>query len=115
MTIVAKLCPSLFLAAYLGLIIPVLGIGSSTLFVSAQTAILCFNVALIAILAVIATLALRQPVALDGRDHLLRIGSSTTEATPTRSGRRPVRIAVRHRWESHRGHGPGINPQEVVQ
>ena len=52
---------SLFLAAYLGLIVPVLGIGISTLFVSAQTAMLCFNAALIAILAAIAALALRRP------------------------------------------------------
>jgi MFS family permease len=50
---------SLFLAAYLGLILPVLGIGISTLFVSAQTAMLFFNVGLIAILVVIARFALR--------------------------------------------------------
>lgn len=51
---------SLFLAAYLGLIIPVLGIGISTLFVTAQTAMLFFNGALIAILVAIAVLALRR-------------------------------------------------------
>ena len=51
---------SLFLFAYLGLIIPVLGIGVSTLFVSAQTAMLFFAGALLVILAAIATLALRR-------------------------------------------------------
>jgi hypothetical protein len=51
---------TLFLAAYLGLIVPVLGIGIGTLFVSAQTAMLFFNAALIAILLVIAALALRS-------------------------------------------------------
>jgi hypothetical protein len=52
---------SLFLAAYLGLIIPVLGIGVATLYVSAQTAMLVFTGALLVILAAIATLALRRP------------------------------------------------------
>ena len=51
---------SLFLFAYLGLIIPVLGIGVGTLFVSAQTAMLFFTGVLLVILAATATLALRQ-------------------------------------------------------
>ena len=45
---------SLFLAAYLGLVVPVLGIGISTLYVSAQTSMLFFTGALIVILAAIA-------------------------------------------------------------
>ena len=51
---------SLFLFAYLGLVIPVLGIGVSTLFVSAQTAMFFFTGALLVILATIATLTLRR-------------------------------------------------------
>ncbi len=54
---------SLFLFAYLGLIVPVLGIGVSTLYVSAQTAMLLFTGALLVILAVTAALALRPSTA----------------------------------------------------
>src|SRR6478672_9830532 len=56
---------SLFFLAYLGLIIPVLGIGVSTQFVSAQTAMLYFAGVLLVILAAIAILAVgRQGVHL---------------------------------------------------
>lgn len=51
---------SLFVIAYLGLIVPVLGIGISTLFVSPQTAMLFFTGALLVILFGIATLSLRR-------------------------------------------------------
>lgn len=51
---------SLFVIAYLGLIIPVLGIGISTLFVSAQTAMLFFTGALLVVLVGIAILGLRS-------------------------------------------------------
>ncbi len=54
---------SLFLFAYLGLVVPVLGIGVSTLYVSAQTAMLLFTGALLVILAVTAALALRPSAA----------------------------------------------------
>ncbi len=52
---------TLFLFGYLGLIVPVLGIGVSTLYVSAQTAILFFAGALLVILAATAVLAVRLP------------------------------------------------------
>lgn len=52
---------SLFFLAYLGLIIPVVGIGVSTLFVSTQTAMLFFMGAFLVILLAIAALALRRP------------------------------------------------------
>ena len=54
---------SLFLFAYLGLIVPVLGIGVSTVYVSAQTAMLLFTGALLVIMAVTAALALRPSAA----------------------------------------------------
>jgi hypothetical protein len=53
---------SLFVIAYLGLIIPILGIGIATLVVSAQTAMLFFAGALLVILAGIATLSVRRAV-----------------------------------------------------
>jgi MFS family permease len=58
---------SLFVIAYLGLIVPVLGIGISTLFLSAQTAMLFFTGALLVILVGIAALSLRRsgPTAVD--------------------------------------------------
>ena len=87
---------SLFLAAYLGLIVPVLGIGISTLFVSAQTAMLCFNAALIGILAAIAALALRRPDGWHPREEPPRIGSSAGDSTPTRSSGPSVLVAPVH-------------------
>jgi MFS family permease len=51
---------SLFFLAYLGLIIPVLGIGISTQFVSAQTAMWYFAGVLLVVLATIATIAVRR-------------------------------------------------------
>jgi MFS family permease len=84
---------SLFLAAYLGLIVPVLGVGISTLFVSARTAMLFFNAALIVILAAIATLALRQ-----AREPQRRSWPHPTESIPsheTPSGQ-SVQMAPRH-------------------
>ena len=77
---------SLFFFAYLGLIIPVLGIGITTLFVSAQTAMLVFAAALLVLLAGIATLALRQP---DGS----QFGRSAAEVASVADPRRPVRRA----------------------
>ena len=50
----------LFFLAYLGLIIPVLGIGISTQFVSAQTAMWYFAGVLLVVLATIATIAVRR-------------------------------------------------------
>jgi MFS family permease len=52
---------SVFLFAYLGLVIPVLGVGVTTLYVSAQTAMLFFAGALLVILTAIAALAFRRP------------------------------------------------------
>jgi MFS family permease len=51
---------SLFFIAYLGLIVPVLGVGVATLFVSAQTAMLFFAGALLVILAAVAALTLLE-------------------------------------------------------
>jgi MFS family permease len=51
---------SVFFFAYLGLIIPVLGIGVGTILVSAQTAMLFFTGVLLIIMAATATLALRR-------------------------------------------------------
>jgi MFS family permease len=70
---------SLFLFAYLGLIVPVLGIGVSTLYVSAQTAMLFFTGALLVILAVISTLALRQSGHSGVGHEVHRIGSRALE------------------------------------
>lgn len=50
---------SLFVLAYLGLIVPVLGIGTTVLFLRAQTAMLVFVGVLLAILAAVATVTLR--------------------------------------------------------
>jgi MFS family permease len=50
---------SLFFVAYLGLIVPVVGVGVATLVVSAQTAMLLLAAALLVILAVVAGLAVR--------------------------------------------------------
>ena len=66
---------SLFLFAYLGLVIPVLGIGVSTLYVSAQTAMFFFTGALLVILATIATLALRRSGHSGIRGEVRRSGS----------------------------------------
>lgn len=52
---------SVFFFAYLGLIVPVLGVGVATLFVTAQTAMLFFTGALLVVLGAIATLVLRRP------------------------------------------------------
>jgi hypothetical protein len=86
---------SLFLAAYLGLIIPVLGMGLATLYVSAQTAMLVFAGALLVILAAVATIALRpsdrSPVGCQGRRIRSRVHNWVT-ARPGRS----VLIAPRH-------------------
>jgi len=72
----------LFLVAYIGLAIPVLGIGVATLYVSAQTAMLFFNGALLVILAVIAALAVRAPRAPHSRDPA-RVGDNErTETLP---------------------------------
>jgi MFS family permease len=73
---------SLFFLAYLGLIIPVLGIGISTQFVSAQTAMLYFAGVLLVMLAAIATLAV-------GRQGVHRIAQAVHQRTlGTRSGGR---------------------------
>jgi predicted MFS family arabinose efflux permease len=86
---------SLFLFAYLGLIIPVLGIGVATLFVSTQTAMLLFTAALLALLAAIAILAPRRSgdprsVTSSGSGH-----GHGVDGRPARPGR-TVRIAARH-------------------
>ena len=70
---------SLFFFAYLGLIIPVLGIGVSTLYVSAQTAMLFFTGALLVILAAIATLALQRSGRSGVGHEVHRIGSRAPE------------------------------------
>jgi len=82
---------SLFLFAYLGLIIPVLGIGVSTLFVSAQTAMLLFTGALLVILSATATLALRRPNRgfgpLDVAATRLELGATASAGSPPVSRR----------------------------
>jgi membrane protein YdbS with pleckstrin-like domain len=71
---------SLFFLAYLGLIIPVLGIGISTQFVSSQTAMWYFAGVLLVILAAIATLAV-------GRQGVHRIAQAAHQRVlGTRSG-----------------------------
>jgi predicted MFS family arabinose efflux permease len=87
---------SLFLFAYLGLIVPVLGIGVATLYVSAQTAMLVFTGALLVVLAATATLALRRSGGswLGHRRH--RIGSRAHNRWVTARRGRSVRIAPRH-------------------
>jgi MFS family permease len=68
---------SLFVLAYLGLIVPVLGIGIATLFVTAQTALLFFAGALLVILAGIATLSLRfkGPAWIGPKGHEIASGA----------------------------------------
>ncbi len=51
----------LFLAAYVGLAVPVLGVGVATQFVSAKAALLGFTAALIAVNAAVSTSLLRRP------------------------------------------------------
>jgi MFS family permease len=77
---------SLFLAAYLGLIIPVLGMGLATLYVSAQTAMLVFAGALLVILAAVATIALRAI-----RPIPSRLPGAPEPVTGAQLGHRPPR------------------------
>jgi hypothetical protein len=86
---------SLFVFAYLGLIIPVLGLGVATLYASAQTAMLVFTGALLVILAAIVTLALRRSGRSRVGDQGQRIGSRASKWVTVRRGR-PVRIVPRH-------------------
>jgi MFS family permease len=72
----------LFLVAYVGLAIPALGIGIANLYVSAQTAMLFFNGALLVILAVIAALAVRTPHASRSHDSD-RVGANERTETPS--------------------------------
>jgi MFS family permease len=65
---------SLFLFAYLGLIIPVLGIGVSTLYLSAPSAMLLFSGALLVILGAIGAMALRRPSGVSASATMLRSG-----------------------------------------
>jgi MFS family permease len=57
----SEVAASLFLVAYTGLIIPVLGIGIATVYMPAPTAMLFFTGALLAILACQASLILKRP------------------------------------------------------
>jgi MFS family permease len=86
---------SLFLFAYLGLIVPVLGIGVATLYVSAQTAMLVFAGALLVILAAVATLALRPSDRSPAGWQAGQIRSRVHTWVTARRGR-SVLIAPRH-------------------
>jgi predicted MFS family arabinose efflux permease len=88
---------SLFLCAYLGLIIPVLGIGIGTLYVSAQSAMYFFTGALLVVLAATAILALGR----SGRDRPR--GAPDPATAPTR-GRPPLTV-----------HGPSGSPRGVTE
>jgi MFS family permease len=68
----------LFLVAYVGLAIPVLGIGIATLYVSAQTSMLFFAGVLLVILTLIAALAARTPRTTHSHDPA-RVSDERTE------------------------------------
>ncbi|HEV8066071.1 MAG TPA: MFS transporter [Acidimicrobiales bacterium] len=85
---------SLFLAAYAGLILPVIGIGVLTLYLSAQTAMLIFTAALLVILAAIGALALR-PRRPGAAPTPPRVGSVSHSAEVCNRYSRAVETAMR--------------------
>jgi MFS family permease len=81
-----EVAAGLFLVAYVGLSIPVLGVGIATLYVSATTAMLLFSGALVAVLAVLGIL-LAAPSVRNGHLHdVVTQSVTTTESNPQREG-----------------------------
>lgn len=96
---------SLFVLAYLGLIIPVLGVGTATLFVSAQTAMLFFAGVLVIVLGVVGSFALGRPS-----------GPAPAGGTPSHEGtsRHSEGSSARRQGDSARSHlAPRIGAQHT--
>lgn len=88
---------SVFLFAYLGLIVPVVGVGASTLYVSAQTAMLLFTGVLLVILAATATLALRRTVGYEVCSDVHTFRWTRDRRGVVRLGRSDRTVLRRHR------------------